>query len=267
MHILLTNDDGVHAEGILALAAALAEDHQVTVVAPDRERSAASHSLTLDRPLTVKTVEKEGLPCRMYAVNGTPVDCIRIGAGPLAQAPVDLVVAGINNGANLGTDISYSGTVHAAMEGAVCGYPSVAFSLRIAPGDQKHSRRGRFDSAARMAAAFVANLDGPLLAGTPVYNVNFPAADVPAGMKICVQGLSVYDTVFQQQNDPFGRTFYWVCAVKNESDYNAVHRTDVFWSDQGFITLTPLDWNATMRTEMAPLEEAAAARDLFAGRS
>lgn len=264
MHILLTNDDGIHAPGLRKLAAALAAEHHITVVAPDRERSAASHSLTLDRPLTVKSIEAENMGnCRMYAVNGTPVDCVRLGVDPLAPEPIDLVVAGINNGANLGTDISYSGTVHAAMEGAVCGFPSVAFSLRIAPADQKHSAAGRFEEAARLAARFVSNLPQNLLEGTPVLNVNFPA-DIPcAGVKICPQGQSMYDTVFQQQDDPFGRTFYWVCAVKRPTDYNDRYRTDVYWSDRSYITITPLDWNATVPSMFAPLEELVSSRDLF----
>ena len=264
MHILLTNDDGVHAPGLMKLAAALAEHHKVTVVAPDRERSAASHSLTLGQPLLVKSIESEApQSCRIYAVSGTPVDCIRVGLDPLIDSPVDLIVSGINNGANLGTDISYSGTVHAAMEGAVCGYPAVAFSLRIAPADQKHSARGRFDRAASMAAAFIANLPEDLLQGTPVFNVTFPASDTPAGTRVCMQGRSVYDTVFKTQDDPFGRTFYWVCAVKNPSDYNDRFKTDVYWSDRNYITITPLDWNATMSSMLDPLKEQAEKRDLF----
>lgn len=249
MHILLTNDDGVHAPGILALAAALSCSHDVTVVAPDRERSAASHALTLDRPLTVKQFVRSEVPdLTLYGVNGTPVDCVRIGLGPLSGTPVDLVVAGINNGANLGADISYSGTVHAALEGAVCGVPSVAFSLRIAPGEQKRDAAGRFSAAARRAAAFVEHMPVELLdAGKYICNVNFPAelVDSEDCVRVCEQGISVYDTVFQTQDDPFGRQFYWVCAVRNETDYNEIHKTDVYWSDRGYITVTPLSWNAT----------------------
>ena len=194
MHILLTNDDGVHAPGILKLAAALSRRHTVTVVAPDRERSAASHSLTLDRPLTVREVTREEVPgLTLYAVNGTPVDCVRIGLGPLSGTPFDLVVAGINNGANLGTDISYSGTVHAALEGAVCGVPAVAFSLCVAPGDQGADRAGRFDQAASMAAVIVEGAPLSLMGSRWIMNVNFPwelRAQGPC-IRVCEQGISV----------------------------------------------------------------------------
>ena len=248
MHILVTNDDGIHAPGILSLAAALSRRHTVTVVAPDRERSAASHSLTLEHPLTVKEVTRQEVPgLTLYAVNGTPVDCVRIGLGPLSKTPIDLVIAGINNGANLGADISYSGTVHAALEGAVCGVPSMAFSLRVAPGDQRTDVCGRFDAAAARAAALVDCLPDAVGQKDIVLNVNFPAQD-PAGapLRACAQGISVYDTVFQEQADPFGRNFYWVCAVRNETDYNERYRTDVYWSDRGCATVTPLAWNATV---------------------
>lgn len=260
MHILITNDDGVHAPGILSLAAALRRRHQVTVVAPDRERSAASHALTLSHPLTVKEVTRGEVPgLTLYSVNGTPVDCVRIGLGPLTDVPVDLVAAGINNGSNLGADISYSGTVHAALEGAVCGVPSMAFSLRVAPGDQKTDLEGRFDAAAARAAALVDCLPLGLLREGCIYNVNFPArGSAQAPLRVCGQGISVYDTVFQTQDDPFGRKFYWVCAVRNETDYNEQHRTDVYWSDQGFTTVTPLVWNATSGPVSEKLEQALA---------
>lgn len=258
MRILLTNDDGVHAPGILKLAEALNRENEVTVVAPDRERSAASHALTLDRPLTVKEIIREDLPhLKLYSVNGTPVDCVRIGVSSLCEAPVDLVVAGINNGANLGADISYSGTVHAALEGAVCGIPALAFSLRVPPGDQRGEAAGRFDEAARLAAALTGKLPLDLLAGRYIYNVNFPAQveGCEGRIRICEQGISVYDTVFQTQDDPYGRRCYWVCAVKNDDPYNEEHQTDVYWSDRGFITVTPLSWNATAQALLSDLRE------------
>lgn len=257
MQILITNDDGVYAPGIRALAAALQPAHAVTIVAPDRERSAASHSLTLDRPLSVKEVALNGLESsKVYAVNGTPVDCVRLGVSVLAPE-TQLLLSGINNGANLGGDISYSGTVHAALEGAVCGLPAMALSLRIPPDRQKRSDPEEFVAAAELAAQLLKQLP-ELPPQNLIYNINFPASKLRAGhhcLKVCPQGESVYDSVFQRNDDPFGREYYWICAVANETDYNEKNQTDVFWSDRNFVTLTPLRWNMTAYDDLVQTEE------------
>lgn len=251
MHIILVNDDGVHAGGLLALAAALGRDNRVTVVAPDRERSATSHSITLDRPLTVREVVHEDMPDTLfYSVNGTPVDCVHM-AQALCGGQADLFVSGINNGANLGGDISYSGTVHAALEASALGYPAIALSLRIAPHAQRTNEIARFRTAAAFSAQIIRTMPLRDLDGI-IWNINFPA-DVeacPPEIRVCPQGKSVYDSVFEKQADPFGREVYWLLAKENSSGYNETHKTDVYWSNAGYATATPLTWNATVFSSM-----------------
>lgn len=243
---MIVNDDGVHAGGIVALAGALAESNDVTVIAPDRERSATSHSITLDRPITIREHFRAELPdVKFYSINGTPVDCVHV-AGAIPGLKPELVVSGINNGANLGGDVSYSGTVHAALEAAIYGYPAIALSLRVAPHDQRTDQVPRYMRAAQMSAKIIASISLRRLDGI-VYNINFPAdlENCQDEIRVCPQGKSVYSSVFQKQTDPFGREVYWLYAVENGTDYNEVHKTDVYWSNKGYVTCTPMTWNST----------------------
>lgn len=251
MQIVLVNDDGVHAGGIRALARALSAEHEVIVIAPDRERSATSHSITLDRPVTIREVHLDDLPnVRCYAINGTPVDCVHV-AGALTNVHPDLLISGINNGANLGGDVSYSGTVHAALEASISGFPALALSQRIAPHEQRVDAMERFAGAAEMVAELVDSISLSALDGI-IYNINFPAnvQECPRNMVVCPQGISVYSSVFQKQSDPFGREVYWLYAVENSGEYNNIHKTDVYWSNQGYVTCTPMTWNATAFSSM-----------------
>lgn len=250
MNILITNDDGVHGAGLIWLARALCKDHHVTVVAPDRERSGMSHALTLDRPLQVREEAiLDGV--KAFAVDGTPVDCVRLGLGALCDEPADLLLAGINHGGNLGGDISYSGTVHAALEGSVCGVPSVALSVRMWHGAKPAERDRTFQLAAHYSAQFVGHVDLLALDGF-IYNVNFPhdLTAEPPEIKVCPQGESAYETVYSRQDNAFGRSFYWIGANPAEGEYNREHRTDVYWAGMGYATLTPLRWNLTALDKM-----------------
>ncbi|HBU11661.1 MAG TPA: 5'/3'-nucleotidase SurE [Clostridiales bacterium] len=248
MHIVLTNDDGIHAYGIMALAKRLKNEHTVTVVAPDSERSACSHSITLGKPLSVRNVhrdEYDGI-CA-YSVNGTPADCVKLATSALIEKKIDLILSGVNLGSNLGTDIAYSGTVNAALEGTICGVPSIALSQRIdGPGVAEAELRRLFDQSADITAALIGQIDMRQLKDC-IYNINFPAVERSGirGIKLCSQGISAYDSVFQKQDDPFGREFYWICAVPNDVGYNEEHETDVYWAHKGYITITPLAWNDT----------------------
>src|SRR5215475_11410086 len=192
--ILVTNDDGVHAAGLAALAAALEDLGDVYVVAPDREQSAVGHALTLHRPLRVTQMGE-----RRFAVNGTPSDCVNLAVlGLLPERPV-LVASGINHGSNLGDDVTYSGTVSAAMEGALLGVPSVAFSLVS----------GDFAEAGRVAQLVVARI---LVEGLPpktLLNVNVPAGTV-RGLRTTRLGHRVYSDKIVEQRDPRGRPYYWI---------------------------------------------------------
>src|SRR5216117_2995163 len=188
--LLVTNDDGIHAAGLAALAAALDDLGEVHVLAPEREQSACGHALTLHRPLRTHAWGE-----RRHSVNGTPSDCVNLGVlGFLPERPV-LVVSGINHGSNLGDDVTYSGTVSAAMEGTLLGVPSIAISL--VEGDE-------LEAAARVARQVAMRV---LVSGLPpmtLLNVNVPAA--PRGIRLTRLGHRVYSEKIVEQTDPRGRT-------------------------------------------------------------
>jgi 5'-nucleotidase len=232
--ILVSNDDGIHSEGIRALATALADLGEIVVVAPDRERSAVSHSLTLHRPLRVEPLG----PAR-YAVDGTPTDCVNLAVnGILGRRPA-LVVSGINQGANLGDDVTYSGTVSAAMEGTLLGIPSIAISL-IGRGDF------RFDTA----AAFARRLTGWVLErGLPadtLLNVNVPA---PAdgrpvrGFALTRMGRRRYGDAIVEKVDPRGKKYYWIGG--EELQFEDAEGTDFHAVSQGLVSVTPIHLDLT----------------------
>ncbi|MBI5137470.1 MAG: 5'/3'-nucleotidase SurE [Nitrospirae bacterium] len=237
--ILVSNDDGIDAEGIRALAAALDPLGEVTVVAPEREQSAASHSLTLHKPLRIY----ERGP-RRFAVSGTPTDCVAMAVHHLMAEPPDVIVSGINRGANLGDDVTYSGTVSAAMEGTLLGIPSIAVS-------QLCWEDTRFDAAAAFAARLVRTLFAQMArgAGLPpdtLLNVNVPdrAPDAIRGMRWTVQGKRRFtkDQVVEK-TDPRGRKYYWVGGSDLEWEGNpASDHTAVC---DGYISVTPVHLDLT----------------------
>jgi 5'-nucleotidase len=237
--ILVTNDDGVHAPGIAALRAALESVGEVWVVAPDREVSACSQSLTIKHPLRAEKVTE-----RIWAVDGTPADCVNLGVVKLLPRRPDLVCSGINRGANLGEDVFYSGTVGGAREGTFFGIPSLAFSL---------AARAELDFAP--AAAFAARL-APLVLerGLPqrtLLNVNVPPGQ-PAGVVITVQGRREHEGTVLEGLDPRRRTYYWVeegrdTWVKDET-------ADVHAIRAGFISVSPLHSDTTHHPSLATLK-------------
>lgn len=241
--ILVTNDDGVHSEGIHALAAALDPLGAVTVVAPLAESSAIGHALTLRRPLRLDAV-KEGF----YSVDGTPTDCVNIAVAILMKGELpDLIVSGINTGWNLGDDVTYSGTVAGALEGALLGIPAIAVSLRRASD-------GVFDfgpsaHAARQLAALV--LRHPLPDRT-FLNVNVPKG-VPKGFRRTVQGKRNHITKISERLDPRGKPYYWIeegideWAPHDRSDYHAVK--------EGYISVSLLHPDLTAHYAVDQLEQ------------
>ncbi len=228
--ILVTNDDGVHAAGLAALAAALAPLGEVYVVAPDREQSAVGHALTLHRPLRVERVAE-----RRFAVNGTPSDCVNLGVLGLLPDPPALVVSGINHGSNLGDDVTYSGTVSAAMEGTLLGVPSMAVS-------QLDAEAGGFEDAGRIAELVAARALVEGLPAKTLLNVNVPRGEV-RGVRMTRLGHRVYREKVVQEVDPRGRPYYWIGAGPPEwredeaSDIAAVHA--------GWASVTPLHLDLT----------------------
>lgn len=240
--ILVTNDDGVHSEGIQALAAALNPLGDVTVIAPHTESSAIGHALTLRRPLRIETY-KSGF----YAVDGTPTDCVNLGVAVLLKNQLpDLVVSGINAGWNLGDDVTYSGTVAGALEGALLGVPAIAISLRRRPDHV-------FDFApSAQAAALLAEL--VLRHGLPdrtFLNVNVPDG-MPRGFRRTVQGKRNHITKIAERLDPRGKPYYWIeegideWTLEDRSDYQAVR--------EGYISVSLLSPDMTAYSAMEGLE-------------
>ncbi|MGH7356263.1 MAG: 5'/3'-nucleotidase SurE [Candidatus Rokuibacteriota bacterium] len=240
--LLLTNDDGVHAAGLAALVQALEALGDVWVLAPEREQSACGHALTLHRPLRAVALGE-----RRFAVNGTPSDCVNLGVlGFLPERPT-LVVSGINHGSNLGDDVTYSGTVSAAMEGTLLGVPSIAVSL--ADGED-------FGHAARVARLVAMRV---LVNGLPpktLLNVNVPVG-APRGLRVTRLGHRVYREKIVEQTDPRGRTHYWIGAGPPE--WEALDGTDMSAVHEGFVALTPLHIDLTNHRAVAHLGEWSAA--------
>ena len=234
MHILLSNDDGYSAPGLLALAEALCPLAEVTVVAPERNRSGASNSLTLDRPLRVARAANG-----FYFVDGTPTDCVHLAITGLLEREPDMVFAGINHGANLGDDTIYSGTVAAATEGRFLGLPAVAISLA------SHAAPHHFETAARIAVALFERIrDEPLPADT-ILNVNVP--DVPLerirGFQSTRLGQRHKAEPVVKTTDPRGREIYWVGAAGPEQD--AGPGTDFHAVRGNHVSVTPLQIDLT----------------------
>lgn len=247
MRILIVNDDGIHAKGILALAKRLSSEHDVTVVAPDSERSATSHSITIYRPLRVKRAELEGIGGAVcYMTDGLPVDCTKIGLSHVMKSDVDLVVSGINHGPNMGSDILYSGTVAAALDAVMMGYSALAVSCDA-------YLPQHLDAAAEIAARVIqSGLFDERPAGV-LYNLNVP--DLPLeqikGIKVVRQGGTLYVDDVDVRSDPRGREYVWIDSrfVEEKEDED----TDVGAVDAGYAAMTPLQFNLTDTRRMPDL--------------
>ncbi len=233
MIILVCNDDGIRSEGIQALALALAPLGEVFIVAPDREQSAAGHSLTLHRPLRVEEVAP-----RQFAIDGTPTDCVNLAVSGILGARPGLVVSGINKGANLGDDITYSGTVSAAMEGTLLGIPSVAVSL---------VGRSEFDfaPAADFAARLVAQVIERGLPADTLLNVNVPdrPREAMTGFRITRQGKRRFGEALIEKTDPRGKKYYWIGG----DELGFIHEpgTDYAAILEGAVSITPVHLDLT----------------------
>jgi len=243
MRILISNDDGYQSPGLLILAQTLALQGSVIIVAPDRDRSGASNSLTLKNPLRAHELGNGH-----YFVEGTPTDCVHLAITGLLDDEPDLVVAGINHGPNLGDDVLYSGTVAAATEGRFLGLPAMAVS--IASPEPKH-----LDTAARIAATLVSNLDADVLGSNLILNVNVP--DLPyeqlAGLKATRLGHRHKAESATRTQDPRGRTIYWVGPAGPEQD--AGPGTDFHAVRHGFVSVTPLQVDLTRHALLHSLAE------------
>ena len=245
MRILLTNDDGIHAVGIRDFYAALvAAGHEVLVVAPVSEQSAVGHAITIALPLRVKEFRENGF--RGLGVSGTPADCVKLALTTLMPEPPDVVVSGINAGPNVGVDILYSGTVSAATEGALMGYPAVAVSADdFAPTDM--TGQGRY------AAAFISGRPWEAAPPRCVLNLNFPHRPVEQalGLRLCAPTPAIYADWYDTRQDPRGRNYYWLTGVIPPGTLSPA--CDRSLLTEGYITLSPLRFDFTDRDTMERL--------------
>ncbi len=236
MHILVSNDDGVHAPGLAALAAEMARLASVDVVAPDQNKSGASQSLTLDRPLEAIT-HSNGF----ISVNGTPTDCVHLGLSGLLNQKPDIVVSGVNAGANLGDDVLYSGTVAAALEGRNLDYPSIAISL------VGHTY---FETAAVVAADLVEKISQLTVPRRTVLNVNVP--DLPLseikGIHVTRLGHRFYSGNPVKVIDPRGKERYWISAAADAEDDGP--GTDFYAIAEGYVSVTPIQADMTRYSDL-----------------
>ena len=252
MRFLLTNDDGIYAGGLAALYQTLSQDAECLVVAPEVEQSAVGHAITVFKPLMVRKIHKNG-GFFGHAVAGTPADCVKIGLTELAEGPIDLVVSGINRGANVGINVLYSGTVSAASEAAILGVPSLAISL------DSHKDVDYFVAArfARQMAAFV--LAHPLPG--VVINVNVPALPETEikGVVVAKQGGARLVERFEKRMDPRENIYYWL-AGETELPAREDDESDASALKRGMITITPICYDLTRHDLLAGLRERAAGR-------
>lgn len=229
--ILITNDDGIHSPGLKALREALAPLGRVITVAPDRDNSAISHALTMNRPLRLTELDED-----VYTLDGTPTDCVAVALGKVVDQPPDLLVSGINNGPNIGDDITYSGTVSAAIEGTMYAVVSMAVSMAGEEPLDYH----RAEPIIRDLAATV--IENGLPADT-LMNVNFPDSKTFKGVRVTRQGRRIWKQALQEVADPRGRTHYWIGGGTPLLDSGP--DTDVFAISEGFVSISPIHLDLT----------------------
>ena len=240
MRILISNDDGIHARGLRVLVESVGGLGEVAVVAPDRERSATGHSITVHRPLRAKKTRIPGFEVQSWAVDGTPADCVKLAIEDLLAEPPDLVISGINLGPNLGTDVLYSGTVSAAVEGAISGFPALAVSLASYCYQD-------FGPSGAFVRKLVSRLAQVGLARKMLLNVNVPGTERPLGVKITRLGNRRYVNIFEKRTDPRGRSYYWMAGepLETEESEEGGCGTDVDAVKNNYISITPLQLDLT----------------------
>jgi 5'-nucleotidase len=250
-HILLTNDDGVDAPGLLALAQAFADLGKVSILAPDHNWSASGHVKTMHRPLRVREVRlADGTPA--FSSDGAPSDCVALAVLGLIEGKIDLVVSGINPNANIGHDVTYSGTVTAAMEATISGVAGMAVSM---DSPEYHSGPLDFRAAARVAAGIARQVLSRSLPVGVLLNVNVPglATEDLKGVRITRQGLRVYRDALVAREDPRGRPYYWIGGGPPTGVADA--GTDFWALQEGFVSVTPLQLDLTAAEHLSTLEQ------------
>ncbi len=245
MRILITNDDGIHAPGLFSIANHLQKIAEITVVAPERQQSATSHSITLHKPLHVNSV-KWGNSITAYQVNGTPADCVKIALGVLCEISPDIVISGINSGANLGSDIIYSGTASAAAEAALQGKPAIACSLTRPPYD--------FTASVEFVEKIISTVMKEGIPTQTYLNVNIPPGTIDEirGIRVTQTGVRTYRNLYEKRMDPIGRIYYWQAGELVDTE-NAPD-TDIAAVKDGFVSVTPIQFHFTNPLHLATLK-------------
>lgn len=238
MNILITNDDGINSTGLITLVQEISKIADVTVVAPDRERSATAHAITMHKPLRVEKVTIPDCKALGWMINGTPSDCVKLALEALLDFTPDLVLSGINRGPNLGTDVIYSGTVSAAIEAALSGVPSIALSI---------ASHGNvcFKNAAIFTKKLCIQILNQVFPKDSLLNVNIPSIDPKAieGVAITHLGSIRYKNSFDRRTDPRGRVYYWLAGevVDNTDDKGS----DVWAVKNNYVSITPILFDLT----------------------
>ena len=238
MNILVTNDDGIYADGIIELAKSISKIANVYVVAPESQRSATGHAITIHSPIMVHKIDM-GENIKSYAISGTPADCVKVGIeGLFKDINIDLVLSGINNGSNLGTDVIYSGTVSAALEGFILNKPSIAISY-----DEVNVKREIYKDASKYVVNLIENIKDKLdLLNDCILNVNIPNTKIK-GSKITKLGQRNYDNAMVEKINPFGQKYYWIGGKLMELDQD--EDSDIACVKDGYISITPINIEMT----------------------
>lgn len=238
MRILITNDDGINSIGLHKLVKEMERDNEVIVVAPSNQRSACSHSITIHDSIFVKETRIEGIKSRAYSISGTPADCVKVGLEKLTGGNVDMIISGINYGLNIGTDVIYSGTVSAAVEGAIYKIPSMAVSMEI------HNNDEELTQGAKYAVSILKTAYENYIKNDMVINVNIPerVSEGISGFKVCQLGNRIYNTCYIETIRDDKEISY---ELKSEACDEEDHDTDVFYIKKRYITITPLHYDLT----------------------
>ena len=259
MKILISNDDGIMASGIRALVESLSVENEVYVIAPDRERSAAGHSLTLHSPIRVEELDPILGAKRMWVTTGTPGDCVKLGINGILteEEKPDIIISGINHGPNLGADIFYSGTVSCAIEGAILGYPAIAMSLASLNCEPEN-----FVLTAHFIAKFLPKIMKTAMPKRSLLNINVPALDAEdiAGIAVTELGTRFFTDEYERRIDPRGKVYYWMAGKLIQAEEH--DGTDIQAIRNNMISITPLISEITLRELMPSLRKEMCNQDI-----
>ncbi len=248
MNILITNDDGINADGILELAKSMKSIANIYIVAPDSQRSATGHAITIHNPIMVKEVFVDD-EIKSYAISGTPADCVKIGIEALfSEVNFDLVLSGINNGPNLGTDVIYSGTVSAAIEGLVQNKPSIAISY-----DKFNVSKDTYKEATKYVVDIVNKLKENMdIFNDCILNINIPSTDIK-GIRITTLGERKYENTLEERISPHGNKYFWIGGKVKDLEQD--ESSDIISVEEGYISITPINIDMTNLNKVKILKD------------